>query len=169
MAFQAFVSIKGNKQGQFKGESTAVNRKDWIPVVAFTMGLTSPRDLATGQASGKRQFEPVTVVKEWGASSPQGLTACSNNEALTTVVFEFVKTDAAGKEVVGQKVTLTRAAVSRVLRSTADPGQALGSTSIPSGTNTKGFESWSFTFQKIVVEDEDGKTTYSDEWSAPAA
>jgi hypothetical protein len=33
--------------------------------------IISPRDLATGQASGKRMHKPVTFVKEWGAASPQ--------------------------------------------------------------------------------------------------
>lgn len=33
--------------------------------------VKSPRDLATGQASGKRQHQPVTFVKEWGAATPR--------------------------------------------------------------------------------------------------
>ena len=33
--------------------------------------IVSPRDSATGQASGKRQHKPVTFVKEWGAATPQ--------------------------------------------------------------------------------------------------
>ncbi|MEO5641004.1 MAG: hypothetical protein ABIQ98_04470 [Sphingomicrobium sp.] len=33
--------------------------------------VISPRDLATGQASGKRMHKPFVVTKEWGASSPQ--------------------------------------------------------------------------------------------------
>lgn len=33
--------------------------------------LLSPRDAATGQASGKRMHKPVTFVKEWGAATPQ--------------------------------------------------------------------------------------------------
>ncbi len=28
------------------------------------------RDAATGQAKGKRQYKPITVVKEYGAASP---------------------------------------------------------------------------------------------------
>lgn len=32
--------------------------------------LYSPRDVATGQASGKRMHKPITFVKEWGAASP---------------------------------------------------------------------------------------------------
>lgn len=33
--------------------------------------VTSPRDPASGQASGKRMHKPVTIVKEWGAATPQ--------------------------------------------------------------------------------------------------
>ena len=55
-------------------------------------GLASPRDAATGQATGKRQHHPVTIVKAWGAASPQGLTACAANEDLTEVAVEMVST-----------------------------------------------------------------------------
>lgn len=30
-----------------------------------------PRDAASGQASGKRMHEPVTLIKEWSATTPQ--------------------------------------------------------------------------------------------------
>ena len=67
MAYQAHVSIKGKKQGQFKGEGIQDKRKDkWLPVLTFDMDVQSPRDIATGQASGKRQWSPVRIVKEWG-------------------------------------------------------------------------------------------------------
>lgn len=33
--------------------------------------VRSPRDSASGMASGKRTHHPVTFVKEWGASTPQ--------------------------------------------------------------------------------------------------
>ena len=32
--------------------------------------LYSPRDMASGQASGKRMHKPFMIVKEWGAVSP---------------------------------------------------------------------------------------------------
>jgi len=32
---------------------------------------TPPRDVASGQSSGKRTHKPVTFVKEWGPSTPQ--------------------------------------------------------------------------------------------------
>lgn len=33
--------------------------------------VKSPRDSASGMASGKRTHKPVTFVKEWGAATPQ--------------------------------------------------------------------------------------------------
>jgi hypothetical protein len=39
--------------------------------VASASYVVAPRDLATGMASGKRQYAPVKIIKEWGAASPQ--------------------------------------------------------------------------------------------------
>ncbi|MBS1902473.1 MAG: hypothetical protein JSS75_02060 [Bacteroidetes bacterium] len=51
---------------------------------------TAPRDVATGQASGKRQHKPITIVKEWGASSPQLRVASpSGAEAGDTFTVSF--------------------------------------------------------------------------------
>ena len=33
--------------------------------------ITGPRDASSGQASGKRMHKPMTIVKEWGAATPQ--------------------------------------------------------------------------------------------------
>ena len=41
---------------------------------AFFHEVKAPRDVATGQASGKRTHKPVTFVKEWGPATPQLLT-----------------------------------------------------------------------------------------------
>ena len=62
MAFQAYVKIKGKKQGQFKGEGTqkaTLGGAGAIPLLRFLSSATSPRDAATGQASGKRHWQPV--------------------------------------------------------------------------------------------------------------
>ena len=37
---------------------------------AVSHEIKSPRDLASGQATGKRMHKPFTVTKEWSASSP---------------------------------------------------------------------------------------------------
>jgi type VI secretion system secreted protein Hcp len=164
MAFQAYMSVKGKKQGQFKGEATQSNRKDmWMPVLSFQMGVLSPRDAATGQPSGKRQYKPVTIIKEWGAASPQGLAACATNEDLSDVVIEFSKANPTGAEYVYQTVHLTDAIIVEVERFTrAQDGTLLLA---PGRADTLELESWSFTFRKIELDDKDGMTSFLDDWT----
>jgi len=45
--------------------------------------VKSPRDVATGQASGKRMHKPFIITKEWGASSPQLKVVVSKTRELT--------------------------------------------------------------------------------------
>ena len=169
MALQAWIAVKGAKQGQLKGEGSAAARRDkWMAVLAFTMGVTSPRDPASGQATGKRQYQPVTIVKAWGAASPQGLSACATNEVLTEVDLEFTRQSPTGQEVVYQTVRLTNASLSQIARFTGRPD---GGEDTPSSGHTgtavmMELERWAFTFQKIEIHDNDGNTSFTDSWSA---
>ena len=43
---------------------------DGAVVSAVYYTVKSPRDIATGQSSGKRQHAPFTIIKEWGPSTP---------------------------------------------------------------------------------------------------
>jgi type VI secretion system secreted protein Hcp len=171
MALQAWIAVKGAKQGQFKSETTVATRRDkWMPVIAFTMGMSSPRDAATGQASGKRQHQPVTIVKPWGAASPQALTACAANEILTEVDIEFTRPSTTGGDDVYQSVRLTNATFSQIARFTGRPD---GAEDTPSSGHTgtsdmMELERWAFTFQKIEVQDNDGKTSFVDSLTVTA-
>jgi type VI secretion system Hcp family effector len=49
------------------------------------------------------------ITHEMGGSSPQFLTADSNNEVLTSVVINFSRTGKNGKDVNYYRVTLTNA------------------------------------------------------------
>jgi len=164
MAFQAYIAVKGIKQGQFKSETAAEGRKDkWMPLVGFTMEVISPRDPATGLPTGKRQYAPLTIVKEWGAASPQALTAWANNETLTEVDIEFTRpatTASGGTEIVYQTVTLTDAAFGGIDRFTQEvpPTPTAGP---KAATDAAHRERWTFTFTTIKVEDKVGKTAFA--------
>jgi type VI secretion system secreted protein Hcp len=177
MALQAWIAVKGVKQGQFNSEilqkdpKTEKRRDKWSPVLAFTMGLASPHDAATGQASGRRQHHPVTIVKQWGAASTQALSACANNEVLTEVAIEFTRPppSGSGDDVVYQSVRLTNATFSQITRFTGRPD---GAEDTPSsghaGTDEMmELERWAVMFQKIEVHDNDGKTLFEDDWIVP--
>jgi hypothetical protein len=53
-----YISVEGTKQGKFKGETSMVKGfTDQSRVLKFSYGVVSPRDVSTGQASGKRQHK----------------------------------------------------------------------------------------------------------------
>ena len=108
------MKITGQKMGVLKGDSTLKGHQDEIVVSGYTFELASPRDTATGQATGRVQFKPVTITKQVGASSPQILAAAATNENLTSVVINFWRTDKTGVETNFYRVTLTDANISDV-------------------------------------------------------
>lgn len=57
--------------------------------------VKSPRDSASGMASGKRTHKPVTFVKEWGAATPQ-LLAMKPTYDVKMAKGARVAADAAG-------------------------------------------------------------------------
>ena len=154
-AYNFLVSVEGMKQGKFLGESLAKGEEGAVPAVAFSFSVRSPRDLATGQASGKRQYSAITFTKAWGASSPQFLASATSNEVLKSVLFRFYKVNADGVRGVYETIKLTNAQVSGVTRRAA----------AASGSNPTELEDISMTFQRIETNDLVGKTSTSDDWS----
>lgn len=107
MAIEAYVTIHGAVQGAFRGND---RYKSGAEIHSFQYGVQSPRDISTGQASGKRQHTPIKIVKEWGASTPQIYQALVSNEVLTSVVIRLI--DPHRHKRVSHTIHLTDATVS---------------------------------------------------------
>jgi hypothetical protein len=60
-----------------------------------TQFIVSPRDAATGMASGKRMHKPMTVIKDWGAVTPE-LAAIKPTYDIKTIKGARVAVDAEG-------------------------------------------------------------------------
>ena len=159
------LSVKGTKQGQFKGEGARDPSK--MEAVAFSMEITSPRDVASGQASGRRQYKPLQITKRIGPSSPQFVQAVTTNEVLQTVTLDFVKTNANGEEIVFYSIKLTNASVASVRQHTAS--DASGGATSAKHTGADGgadqLEDIAFTFQKIEIQNNESKTMATDDWT----
>ena len=162
-AYEFYVSIKGDKQGQFKGEgSRAKGQQGWIPAIGFSFEVRSPRDAATGQASGKRTYLPITITKEWGAASPQVFQALVTNEVLPSVVLEFMRTNPNGEEEVYHRIRLTGAVISSIKQYAGSQVSGADAAKHSAATDTHELEDVSFTFQRIEIENVPGKTTAQD-------
>ncbi len=141
VAFQAHgnVPIKGGDDGT----------QTTMDVLKFQQGIVSPRDAASGQATGKRQYNPITIVKRVDASTPRLFQACATNEILPAVQFVLRPPGASADQL---KVTLTDAACADLTDSTSEGG-------------TLELETIHFTFRKIEVEHLIGKTMFQDDWT----
>jgi type VI secretion system secreted protein Hcp len=164
-AYPIIVSVNGTKQGQFKGESTRQAYQDKIEASGFSFEVASPRDAASGTATGRRQYKPLTITKEMGAASPQFLQALTTNEVLKTVTLDFVKTNANGEEYVYYSIKLVNATVAGIRQHTPPGGDKPASTPA-AAVGTPPLEEISLAFQRIEVESKDGKTMAVDDWMA---
>jgi type VI secretion system secreted protein Hcp len=158
------VTIEGTKQGKFKGE----RGRDRIAGLAFHYDVKSPRDAATGMASGKRQQGAITFTKAIDSSSPQIFQALISNEVLKSVLFEFRGTNANGEEMVFYQITLTNASISEVEQYVGMSGLVTSADAKHSGaSDSSPLEDVSLTFQKIEVVSMVGKTMAADDWRRP--
>jgi type VI secretion system secreted protein Hcp len=148
------VQVTGQIQGKFKGEGTRKGFEDKIMGLSFDQEVTSPRDAATGQATGKRGLKPIKIKKAWGAASLQFFAAVAKNELLT-VVMDFFSTDPSGLTVLDHTVKLTNAAVASYRSSSdvATPGPQIDTIEL--------------VYQTIEITDHRGKGTVTDSLLLP--
>ena len=157
---------KGQVYGMTQGLKTItpsnLSRMGWV-AAGESHGLNhTPVDPATGQPSGKRQHEPITIRKEVDSASPLYLTALANNKVFPKLDLNFLKTNAQGKTEPYFTITLTNAALVSIGRKPAPRP--------PSGRQqyvTNELEEIKITFQKIVYTWIKGGISSSDDWDAP--
>lgn len=143
-----FVTIKGKKQGAFKGSGTG----GAIEGLSYHLGASSSRDAASGQATGRRIHGQLTFKKPFDAASPQLFDALNTNEQLDTVVLEFISTSPKGERSTAQTITLTGAAVSAWNQDSDDDANV---------------ETVSLVYESITMDNTAGKTSATDTWKAP--
>lgn len=154
MAYEFYVTIEAAKQGRLAGETSRETQEGKIAGIGFSYEVSSGRDAASGQASGKRQHGPVTFTKEWGAASPQLFTALVTNEPISSALFEFVRSNDVGVEHVFHTIRLTEAAVTSIHQYVAAQDEA--------ELENPELEDVVLTFRGIEIENLDGATSASD-------
>lgn len=147
-----YMKIVGEKQGAFNGPVDR-NGARWFRVISV-QGLESLRDVASGQASGKRQWKPV-VRKSIDASSQQLLRAAETRERLKQVVIEFVRTTNTGKEEAYETITMADAQISSFKKVAG------------AGSGREEEEEITFTSQKIEITHTKGNKMATDDRLAP--
>lgn len=167
MALNAYMTIKGQKQGTINGSVTQKGRENCILIHSFSHEIDSPRDAASGLPTGKRMHKPFYFMKEVDKSSPLLWNALTTNETLTTCQIQFWSAGgaAAGGAVTESQiytVTLTNASI-------ASMEQSMPSNVDPSLAKLSLQEEITLVYQKIQWTWIDGGVTASDDWTAPVS
>jgi type VI secretion system secreted protein Hcp len=137
-AFDAYMTIKGSKQGQIKGDAMS----DQIRLVS----VARDTPMATAMPTGRRMHSTITITKEIDRASPMLAQAASTHETLSDVEITFVGGASGSKT--AQKIVLTNATILYVRKS-------------------GGNEQITFDYQTIDVTYAHGGKTAMDDWDTP--
>ena len=140
--FHAVMTIKGEKQGAFKGESSRKDSSD-IELVSVLHERVGPE-----MVGDRRRHTPVVVTKEVGAASPQLFQAFTAKENLPVVELNIgSQPGGAGAGKIAQRVVLKNATITNVRK--------VGK-----------LEEITFNYEAITVTWSDGSITSNDDWEA---
>jgi type VI secretion system secreted protein Hcp len=153
-AQHVFCKVTGQKQGVIQGDNTVKGLQDFLPVLSISTGVISPRDPASGLPTGKRQHQPLTILKEIDKASPKLFMAAFTNENLTSVDCAFYHNQRNGILQKYFRITLTNASIAET--------DISGNGQVNDGIR----ETVQFTYEKITLEDPISGTIAEDDNSA---
>ncbi len=159
-ALNAYLKLKGQKQGDIKGGVTQKGRQDKIMVIALDHSVQTPIDLKTGQSVGSRQHKPLIITKELDKSSPLLHLAQADNELITEFELQFWEPSPTGVEKQHYTIELVNAriiSIHMVMPNNKDPELMKYSE----------YEEVAFTYEKIIWTYMDGGISAEDDWGSP--
>jgi len=154
-AADIFLHVQTARAGKVKGESTAPNHTDDIEVAAWQWGLTASSALGSTQATSRRSYSALTVIKRVDQSTTALMSALATNDAVKEAKLTLRR--AGGDQEPFLIITLKEARIT----SLQHQGDADGETR----------ETVTFAFNKVEVEyrpqkatgQRGGSTTFTDE------
>jgi type VI secretion system secreted protein Hcp len=170
MPTPAYMSIEGQTQGPItQGAFTADSvgniwqegHEDEILVQAFKHSVIIPRDPQSGQPSGQRVHQPLTITKAYDKSSPLLFTALTTGEVLSCEI-RWYRTSVEGKQEHYFTHKLTDAVI-------VDIKAYMPNCQDPAMASFTHLEDVSLSYRKIEWTHEVAGTSGSDDWRSPVA
>jgi type VI secretion system secreted protein Hcp len=162
MALSAYLRVVGQRSGEIKGSVTQKGREGKIMVIALSHDVVTPRDPATGEATGKRQHRPLIITKELDLASAPLHSAQASNENLKEWELQFWRPSVTSAEQQHFTIRLTNASIASI-------SMQMPNNKHPDLMKLETFEEVAFTYQRIEWTWTDGGLTSSDDWEAPIA
>lgn len=118
-----FLSVQTKRAGKMKGEAMNPGHEDDIVVHGWSWGVAASSALGSAQATGRRAYKALTIVKHIDAATTALMSALATNDEVKEAKLTMRK---AGSEQIDYfLVTLQKARVTTVDHSTDAQGNTL--------------------------------------------
>jgi len=170
MPTPAYLSIQGSTQGKITegaftedsvGNIYQEGHENEILVEAFSHTVSVPTDPQSGQPTGQRVHQPLTITKVFDKSSPMLYKALTTGELLPRCEIKWYRTSQTGTQEHYFTIKLEDAIITNItgrMPNCQDPNQA----------HFTQLEDVSFSYRKITWTHEIASTSGEDDWRAPA-
>ncbi|WP_242396307.1 type VI secretion system tube protein TssD [Anaeromyxobacter oryzisoli] len=159
MAQTVHLFLKANGK-DVKGESTqtSLGREGSIECISYEQAVKTAREEGTNMVTGRRQHQPIKIVKRIDQSSPLIMKALTENQKVEAV-FKFYRPNPSGDGTTEQfyTVQLKEANVSAVKQEVPDT-IAKDTAGLPP------LEQIEFVFKEIIWRFEKGGVEHPDKW-----
>lgn len=81
-AIDVFLSVQTKRAGKLKGESQAIDHKEEIVVHGWSWGLAASSALGSTQATGRRSYKNLSVVKRIDSASTALMSVLATNDEV---------------------------------------------------------------------------------------
>jgi type VI secretion system secreted protein Hcp len=142
---------------QLPGDGIQKGREGFSDVLAFNHEVVSPRDTASGLATGKRQHMPFRCVIPQGKNAPLLFKALSNNQVIPKVEIQFWRSTPLTTEAIYMKYELENVSISSVRPWMPNTKEA-------AVANFGSQVEVAFVYQKITWTFINGGVTHTDTW-----
>jgi type VI secretion system secreted protein Hcp len=169
MPTPAYITIEGSNQGLITsgaftedsvGNIYVEGHEDECLVEAFKHEVIIPRDPQSGQPTGQRVHQPLTITKVFDKASPLLYQALTSGERLTKCQIKWFRTSATGTQEHYFSIDLEDAIIVDIkayMPNCQDPGMA----------HFTHLEDVSFSYRRITWTHEAAGTSGFDDWRAP--
>jgi type VI secretion system secreted protein Hcp len=98
MPMPFYMMLEGVNQGNIEGSCDQTGREGTILCQAFQHEIAIPRDPQSGQPTGLRVHNPLTITKVYDKASPKLYKALCEGERMKNVTLKWYRIDPAGTE-----------------------------------------------------------------------
>ena len=118
-----FLSVQTKRAGKVKGEATNPGHEDEIVVQGWNWGVSASSALGSSQATGRRAYRGLTIVKQIDSATTALMAALATNDEVKEAKLTMRK--AGSEQIDFFLVTLQKARITAVDHSSDGQGNTL--------------------------------------------